>query len=88
MPITVRMSGPDYIVEVQGVSVPQPPPESGKTLRGRPWLAVHWRCCSVYSRVYRDPSGKSYDGRCPVCRRPIHLKVGAGGTNCRFFEAG
>lgn len=82
------MSGPDYILDVQGVSLPQPAEQDRTTLRGRPWLAVRWRCCNVYSRVYRNAAGTAYDGRCPTCGRPIHLRVGPNGTNCRFFEVG
>ena len=67
--------GPDYIVEIEGVAqVPaQPPPAADAArsagLRGRPWLAVHWRCCHVYSRVYRNATGTAYHGRCPKCGR-------------------
>ncbi|MEM7680722.1 MAG: hypothetical protein AAF288_02085 [Planctomycetota bacterium] len=53
----------------------------------RPWLAVHWRCCEVYNRVYRSPDGQRYEGRCPKCARPLSVKIGPAGTHCRFFEA-
>jgi hypothetical protein len=56
-------------------------------LRDRPWLAVRWRCCEVYSRVYRNAQGTHYDGRCPRCARPVRAVVGEGGTDQRFFEA-
>ncbi len=56
-------------------------------LRDRPWLAVRWRCCEVYSRVYRNARGTHYDGRCPRCGRPVRAVVGEGGTDQRFFEA-
>jgi hypothetical protein len=81
------MSGPDYILDIQGLQ-PPPAPDVGKTLRGRPWLAVKWRCCSTYSRVYRNADGSAYEGRCPRCGRVVHARVGAGGTDNRFFEAG
>jgi hypothetical protein len=82
------MNGPDYIVDIAGIDAPQPQKnEAAGSLRGRPWLAVRWRCCGVYSRVYRNPQGTAYHGRCPNCGRAINLRVGEGGTSCRFFEA-
>jgi len=63
------------------------PAEQASAFQGRPWLAIHWRCCSVYSRIYRDAAGVAYHGRCPRCAKPLHVAVGEGGTNARFFEA-
>lgn len=51
----------------------------------RPYLGVFFECCSVYQRIYRDPSGKSYTGRCPYCLRPIRFTVGENGTTARDF---
>lgn len=82
------MAGPDYIVEIG--SLRQQPAEvdaSGRGLAGRPWLAVHWRCCNVYSRVYRNRTGELYQGGCPRCGRPVRVRVGPDGTDARFFEA-
>jgi len=83
------MNGPDYIVDIDGVQTPGPGSgeQAGGTLRGRPWLAVQWKCCSTYSRIYRDAAGTKYEGRCPRCQRPVSVQVGPGGTNHRFFEA-
>lgn len=82
------MTGPDYIVDINGVRVPSPDKGSSKrSLRGRPWLAVHWKCCGVYSRVYRNAAGTLYEGRCPKCGSPVTVRVGPGGTSHRFFEA-
>ena len=84
------MAGPDYIVDINGLR--RPKPESGASeavkLRGRPWLAIQWKCCGVYSRIYRNKTGTMYEGRCPKCQRPVRVRVGPGGTNHRFFEAG
>ncbi len=84
------MNGPDYIVDIDGVSTPQGQgaAEDQSNLRGRPWLAVQWKCCSTYSRIYRNEAGTRYEGRCPKCQRPVSVRVGPGGTNHRFFEAG
>jgi hypothetical protein len=61
---------------------------ASNSLRGRPWISVRWRCCSVYSRIYRTPDGKFYKGACPKCGSPVQARVGEGGTDNRFFEAG
>jgi hypothetical protein len=83
------MSGPDYIVDIGGLAKPggDSGQSGGKSLRGRPWLAVSWRCCGVYSRVYRNTEGTAYEGRCPRCGKLVHVGVGPEGTSHRFFEA-
>jgi hypothetical protein len=86
VPISSDVNSPDYIVDIPRVHGPGERAEEG-SLRGRPWLAVHWRCCSIYSRIYRDRAGLTYRGRCPGCARPLNIQVGPGGTRCRFFEA-
>jgi hypothetical protein len=79
-------SGPDYIVDIAGLRQPEPA-EPGATLRGRPWVAVRWRCCEAYTRIYRNREGTAYEGRCPSCSRPVRFLIGEGGTDHRFFEA-
>lgn len=92
------MSKPDYILDLSSIArssdeaqgQPSPAREEGgatPSLRGRPWLAIHWRCCSVYSRIYRQPEATMYEGRCPRCAKPLRIAVGEGGTDNRFFEA-
>jgi len=93
------MSGPDYILDIKGLSPnsnsseamtngassmhESAPHESGS----RPWLAVNWKCCSAYSRVYRNRSGTAYEGYCPKCGKALRVKIGENGTSHRFFEA-
>lgn len=91
------MPGPDYILDVTGLTPrlgaggagAQPAggttPVAGKA---RAWIAVEWSCCSVYSRIYKHRDGGRYEGRCPKCMKLATAKVGAGGTNRRFFKAG
>jgi hypothetical protein len=52
---------------------------------GHPFLSVHFACCGVYQRVYRDRGGKAYRGRCPRCARVVTFAVGEGGTSARSF---
>jgi len=82
------MAGPDYIVEIDGLRDAHGAPPTKSAFRGRPWLAVTWKCCSAYSRIYRNADGSAYEGRCPRCMRPVHARIGPGGTRARFFEAG
>ncbi|MCC7408583.1 MAG: hypothetical protein IT442_10965 [Phycisphaeraceae bacterium] len=62
-------------------SASPPPP------RQRPWLAIHWRCCQTYSRIYRSPDATAYVGRCPKCGKALRVPIGPAGTSSRFFEA-
>jgi len=88
--LLVSMAGPDYIVDIDGLTEPSTD-EAAQTSTfvgpRRPWLAVRWRCCGVYSRVYRNRGGEAYEGRCPRCQRPLRVAIGPGGTTARFFEA-
>jgi hypothetical protein len=73
----------DYKVELSGAAggggagaVPAQP---------RPYLGVHFACCGVYQRVYRDADGKAYRGRCPRCGVAVTFAVADGGTSARSF---
>ena len=83
------MAGPDYIVDIEGLAhlSPNQQDQGVQAFHGRPWLAVHWRCCQVYSRIYRNRDGSAYAGTCPTCGKPVKVSVGPGGTDARFFEA-
>lgn len=61
---------------------------SPPALTGRPWVAIRWRCCSVYTRVYRHPDSNRYRGACPRCGQNVTIQVAPGGKDARFFEAG
>ncbi len=92
----LQVSRPDYILDIKGLprsagnghrqgAMTQAPADSA--LRGRPWLAIHWKCCHTYSRIYRNAAGTAYAGRCPMCGKALRVMVGEGGTDARFFEA-
>lgn len=63
------------------------PADAGRDAGGRPFLGVHFQCCSVYGRVYRDASGDAYRGHCPRCLGAIEVGIGPGGSSSRFFSA-
>ncbi|MEO1236702.1 MAG: hypothetical protein AAFX76_07940 [Planctomycetota bacterium] len=90
----MRPDSPDYIVDIAGLdaSAPAGGNASGGAAkfrgRGKPWLAVNWRCCTTYSRLYLNRRGDAYEGACPKCGSPVRAVVGEGGTDARFFEAG
>ena len=79
------MSDPrDYKVELSGAAHPPDVGNAAPTSQ-RPYLSVHFACCGVYQRVYRDADGKAYHGRCPKCGTPVRFAVGEGGTSARSF---
>ena len=84
-------SEPDYILTIEGLATQDSSRESRQdqaTHVGKPWIAVRWQCCSVYSRIYRNRAGNAYEGRCPKCGTPARAAIGPGGTDSRFFNAG
>jgi hypothetical protein len=72
----------DFKLDVAGVPHPRSPSAPSAA---RPFLSVQFACCSVYQRVYRDPDGQNYRGRCPRCGKSITFAVGDGGSSSRFF---
>ena len=52
----------------------------------KPWLGVKFTCSGAYLRVFRNSEGTGYAARCPKCGKCIRFRVGAGGTEQRFFE--
>lgn len=59
----------------------------GGAIDHRPYVGIHFECCGVYARIYRDPGAMRYAGRCPKCLRELTLRVGPGGTSSRIFRA-
>ena len=65
------------------------PPAVASDRRGEEsrFLGVHFACCDAYSRVYANRTGTAYVGHCPRCAKRVQFKIGAGGTDARFFVA-
>jgi hypothetical protein len=77
---------PPYRLDIEGLEDPTGQSDSSG-LANRSWIGIHFNCCGVYTRVYRNAEGTAYRGRCPRCGRPVTLRVGPDGTSARFFEA-
>ena len=54
---------------------------------GRAFLGIHFECCSLYSRIYKNQAGTAYEGQCPQCCAKLKVSIGSGGTGKRFFRA-
>ncbi|MDR0330713.1 MAG: hypothetical protein LBH93_03270 [Chitinispirillales bacterium] len=52
----------------------------------KPFLGIHFKCCGVYCRIYRNRKQDAYEGMCPKCHKRVKLPIGSGGTDNRFFE--
>lgn len=77
----------DYKVELSGAAGGTAhPSQSAGAANQRPFISVHFTCCNIYLRIYRDADGKAYRGHCPRCARPVNFAVGQGGTDARFFR--
>jgi len=82
---------PSYILDVQGIEPADAPanaPAEGRAgPAGRAWIGMHFECCGVYTRIYRNRKGTAYEGFCPRCQRVAHIRIGSGGTSHRIFRA-
>ncbi len=86
------MDDRDYILDIEGLQPTGQTTPEGSGRRSdhngrRPWIAIHFRCCHAYARLYRNPAGNAYEGRCPKCGAATRATIGPGGTDQRFFTA-
>lgn len=61
-------------------------PSSGGRDRRR-FIGVRFACCDVYTRIYINRTSTAYEGYCPKCSKPVRVRIGPQGTDCRFFTA-
>jgi hypothetical protein len=73
----------DYKLELSSASSGEPQTSSHAP---RPYLSIHFACCNVYQRIYRNAEGTAYTGHCPRCALPVRFPIGQGGTSSRFFR--
>jgi hypothetical protein len=53
----------------------------------RKYIGIYFKCCHVYSRVYKSKLGDRYVGFCPKCGAKVQLMIGSDGVDDRFFVA-
>jgi hypothetical protein len=58
------------------------------SMEKRPFLGVHFDCCSVYSRIYLNKKETAFVGWCPKCAKKVEVKISPTGSKTRFFSAG
>ncbi len=87
------MSDDDYILDITGLGGegssdrPAKPPGEQTDATGRSFISVHFECCNIYQRVYRNAAGTAYVGWCPKCARKIVARISPDGIDARFFRA-
>ncbi|HQY88895.1 MAG TPA: hypothetical protein PK402_09560 [Tepidisphaeraceae bacterium] len=76
----------DYRLDIRSVELKDVPDFTRAIApTSKPFLSVLFKCCSVYQRVYKNPTEDRYDARCPRCGKFVRFVVGAGGSDQREF---
>ena len=73
--------GHDYKLDISSL----PREVASDAPKAKEFIGVKFNCCGTYQRIYKSADGKSYEGRCPRCMRPVRFLVGPGGTDERMF---
>ena len=66
-------------------TAPTPASSANAASTSRRFVGVQFACCDLYARVYINRDATAYHGNCPRCAKAVHLKIGPGGTDSRFF---
>ena len=74
----------DYILDL---STSPPNASSPIEKRKSTYLSIFFKCCHVYSSIYRNRAGTAYSGHCPRCKRLATVAIGPNGSSARIFEA-
>jgi hypothetical protein len=63
--------------------------QNAGSFKGREYIGIHFACCNVYGRIYKNKEGTMYKGMCPRCMKRVQAKVGqnGSGTDQRIFQA-
>ncbi len=61
--------------------------KQGSRTQKRPYLSIYWKCCHVFSRIYKDKNQIKYEGFCPNCRAYLTVPIGSEGVSQRTFIA-
>ena len=78
---------PDYILDIPGVEGDPDNPPADESRSANKWIGVHFECCGVYARIYRNRAGNAYVGHCPRCQSRVQVSIGPDGTSQRMFRA-
>ena len=78
---------PAYILEIRGIEDGADEPATREVGGASRWIGVHFECCGVYARIYRNRRGTAYVGHCPRCQHRVQVSIGPGGTSERMFRA-
>ncbi len=73
----------DYKLDIASLVKPADSPSAASA--DRPFLSVHFACCGIYQRIYRNADGTHYTGHCPRCAKPVRFAIQPGGTTARQF---
>lgn len=88
------MSDPrDYKLDLTSLTPEAPPAPPASPTRSstqntsaRPFLRVHFACCNVYLRLYRNESPTPhYAGACPKCAKSVRFNISSTGSASRDF---
>jgi hypothetical protein len=85
LPTTECQAMPGESFDASSDALGPAPTRSDDALAGRRFVGVKFECCATYARIYINREDTDNVGNCPRCAKQVRLKIGAGGTEARFF---